>query len=488
MIPFGPWTPDQPDFNNPGVTIAKNCVPAATGYKAFRDFGALTAAADAWIRGIGTAKGSDDSINFFAGDGTKLYKFDASDSGLDNVSKSGNYSLGAEDVWNFVQFGDRVIASHGHDDILQSYVIGTSSLFADLASTPAAEYLAVVKDQVVAANVKYSSTVHPRRLYWSALDDPTGWTIGTSQSDIQDISDLGNITGIVGGEIGSVFLERGIVRMSYVGSPLIFQFDKVETSRGCPYSGSIANVGPISFYLSQDGFYTFDGNRSTPIGNERVNRFFFDSFARNAEYRISAQADPSNQVIVWSYPSGQSQDGTPDRLLFYNYVLDKWSFAEVTTERLGTIISPGYTLEQLANISSSIEDLPGSLDDSLFVGGEYLLAAGKDKKIGMFNGSRLEAIIETQELEISPGKSSLVTQVQPYVDFFNVGTTPTVTAAIQSRNRHIDSADFSTASSVNADNFIPVRSSGRFHKLKFTISDFDIAQGFDVTIQERGLR
>ena len=155
---------------------------------------------------------------------------------------------------------------------------------------------------------------------------------------------------------------------------------------------------------------------------------------------------------------------------------------------MGTIISPGYTLEQLANISSSIEDLPGSLDDSLFVGGEYLLAAGKDKKIGMFNGSRLEATIETQELEVSPGKSSLVTQVQPYVDFFNVGTTPTVTAAIQSRNRHLDGADFSTASSVNADNFIPVRSNGRFHKLKFTISDFDIAQGFDITIQERGLR
>ena len=488
MIPFGAWTPDQPDFNNPGVTVAKNVIPAAVGYKAFRGFGALTTATDAWIRGIGTAKGSDDSISFFAGDATKLYKFDASDSGLDNVSKSGNYTLGTEDVWNFVQFGDRVIASHGHDDILQSYVIGTSSLFADISGSPAAEYIAVVKDQVVCANVKYSSNVHPSRLYWSALDNPTGWTIGTDQSDIQDIADLGNITGIVGGEIGSVFLERGIVRMSYVGSPLIFQFDKVETSRGCPYSGSIANVGPVSYYLSQDGFYVFDGNRSTPIGNERVNKFFFDNFARNAEYRISAQADPSNQLIVWSYPTGSSQDGTPDRLLFYNYVLDKWSFADIVTERLGTIISPGYTLEQLANISSSIEDLPGSLDDSLFVGGEYLLAAGQDKKIGLFNGNRLEATIETQAIEISPGKSSLVTQIQPYVDFFTEGTTPTVTGQIQSTNRTMDVGEFSTASSVTADNFIPVRSNGRFHKLKFNITNFDIAQGFDVQIQQRGLR
>ena len=106
----------------------------------------------------------------------------------------------------------------------------------------------------------------------------------------------------------------------------------------------------------------------------------------------------------------------------------------------------------------------------------------------MFNGSRLSASIETQEFEVSPGKSSLVTQVQPYVDFFNVGTTPTVTAAIQSRNRNVDSAEYSAASSLTSDNFIPVRSNGRFHKLKFTISDFDIAQGFDITIQERGLR
>jgi hypothetical protein len=30
-IPFGEWLPDLPDYQNPGVTVAKNVIPA--GYK-----------------------------------------------------------------------------------------------------------------------------------------------------------------------------------------------------------------------------------------------------------------------------------------------------------------------------------------------------------------------------------------------------------------------------------------------------------------------
>ena len=40
----------------------------------------------------------------------------------------------------------------------------------------------------------------------------------------------GNIQAIVGGEsAGVIFMEKAIYRMSYVGVPLIFQFDKIMT-------------------------------------------------------------------------------------------------------------------------------------------------------------------------------------------------------------------------------------------------------------------
>ena len=485
MNRFGEWLPDQPALENPGVTLATNVVPVAAGYKAMKTMADYSGAADAYLRGIFAGKGSNDTNNLFAGDATKLYLLSAGDSSLANKSKSGNYTLGTKDAWRFVQFGDRVIAAHGTDDILQSYVIGTSSLFADLSGTPAARYIAVVRDFVVTGYVRYSSTTHPWRVYWSAIDDATGWTIGTNQSDIQDIADIGNITGIVGGEYGVVLFENGIVRMTYAGSPLIFQFDKVETSRGCPYPGSVANVGPFVFYLSQDGFYLFDGNSSRSIGSEKIDRTFFDEFDKANAHRMTVGVDPRNKLIIWSYPTTSS---TPNKILVYNYLLERWSSIELEHDSVASFFSPSYTLENVDNVNSSIDALETSLDDALWVGGEFFLGGSKDKKIQTFTGAALTATVQTAEFENTPGQASMVTQIQPYVTRDNDATTPAISAQVASRARPHDLQSFGTASNVNANNFIPLRSSGRFHQIKFSASDFGTFQGFDMAIQAGGMR
>ena len=38
MISFGPWLPDQPVLDNPGVTVATNGIPAAKGYRSVKNF------------------------------------------------------------------------------------------------------------------------------------------------------------------------------------------------------------------------------------------------------------------------------------------------------------------------------------------------------------------------------------------------------------------------------------------------------------------
>ena len=487
MNKFGEWLPDQPSYNNPGVTLATNVVPVAAGYKSFKAMSDYSGAADAYLRGIYAAKGSDATNNLFAGDETKLYIYNSATTALDNKSKAGNYTLGSTDRWRFVQFGDRVIAAHGTDDILQSYEIGTSSLFADLTGSPAARYLAVVRDFVVTGYVTYGATTYPRRIRWSGIDDATAWTVGTSQADVQDISDLGNVTGVVGGEYGTVLCERGIVRMSYVGSPLIFQFDKVETSRGCPYPGSVCNVGPFVFYLAGDGFYLFDGNSSKAIGSEKVDRTFFDEFDRDKAHRMSAAVDPANKLVVWGYPV-KSGSGTPTKFLVYNYQIDRWSSIDQIHDLVAPFFSPSYTLEGLDNVNASLDALTPSLDDVVWIGGEYLFGGGRNSKIQIFSGANLTATIETGEFEFTPGRASLLTQVQPYLDRQAAATAPTVTAQVASRARPFDSQTYGSAVAVNSDNFIPLRSGGRFHQVKFSASDFGTFQGYDAVVQQRGSR
>ena len=112
-------------------------------------------------------------------------------------------------------------------------------------------------------------------------------------------------------------MEKGIVRAQYVGSPLVFEFDKVQLQRGCKISGSVVSLGRNVFYLSDDGFYVFDGNSSRPIGAEKINKYFLSRFQSNNSARMSAVVDPLRQIVVWSYASVDSGDGTPDELIIY---------------------------------------------------------------------------------------------------------------------------------------------------------------------------
>lgn len=488
MIPFGEWLPDQAPLNSSGATVATNVIAAARGYRPFLGLATLSQAGDAYLRGFFATIDSSGTVHLFAGNATKLYKFNASTAALDDV-KSGAYTLASKDQWKFVQFGTSVYAASGLSNALQKYTIGSSSTFANVSGSPNAKFLAVIRDFVVTAHVNYSSTTHPSRVRWSQINDADTWTIGSNQADIQDIPDAGNITGLVGGDFGVVLLERGIARMQYVGSPLIFTFDMVETGHGCDIPNSIAALAPTQiFYLASDGFFMFNGERSIPIGAEKVDTFFFDDSSPHDLDRLSCSIDPINQVVAWSYVSTESTGGTPDKIIMYNYAVGRWSLAELDHEFIGTIISPSFTLEALATISSSLDALGTSLDSRFFRGGQSAFAASSSSKIASFTGDALAATLETGEFEPSKLKKSLVKSVTPYVTSKDVA--PTLTVQVGSRSRQIDTVSFTASANLNTDNFVPVRSNGRYHRVRVNASGgtWRYALGVDVETASLGRR
>lgn len=299
---------------------------------------------------------------------------------------------------------------------------------------------------------------------------------------------MGSITGLVGGEYATILMERGIVRAQYVGSPLVFEFDKVQLQRGCKISGSVVSLGQNVFYLSDDGFYMFDGQSSKPIGAEKVNRYFLSRFQSNNSARMSAVVDPLRQIVVWSYASVDSGDGTPDELIIYNYATDSWSTATIGLDAMAPLFTAGYTLEGLATITSNLDNLPSSLDSAVYKGGEFFFAGSKDKKIQTFTGDNLDAIVETGEFDLQAGRSSLVNNVIPYVENSS-GVPLNVTTQVASRDSQNAQVNFGAASTLNSDNFCPVRSSGRFHRVRLNLSgSWTNVQGVDVDGQIRGRR
>ena len=484
MITLGEWLPDQADISNAGVTVATNVLPAAVGYRSMNDFVPYSNAASGRIRGIFAAKDANGNTKLFAGDDADLYLHAASDNDLDSVGKVGGYDLAGAERWRFVQFGDDVIATGGIGEEIQKFTLGTDSVFSDLSvDAPKADFLAVVRDFVWTANIDEGSGRKPYRVRWSGFNDSTSWTAGTDQSDFQDLPDSGSIQGIIGGEYCTILMEKAIFRATYVGLPLVFQFDKVVQNRGCNFPNSVCNSGATVFFLANDGFFAFDGQTLSPIGSEKVNDFFLEDFDSNFADRMSAAVDPLNEVAMWSYTSTSSPTGQPDKIIMYNYVLNKWSIANIEADYLAPIFSAGYTVDDLDNLSATIDGLEIQLDSRFYKGGQYFFGGAFNDKIYAFSGPQLTATIETAESPISVGKHSMVTRVYPYYQDGDVSI------SVGTRNTMAEVATFTSAVAPNDEGFSPFRAQGRYHRARLELSNgWSKAIGIDVEAKEIGRR
>jgi len=418
------------------------------------------------------------ATKLFAAGSTKI--FDVSGVGaLTNVSKTGGYTPNASnDRFRFTQFGNAIIGTNNSDPI-QSFTLGTSTAFADLAAgAPRCKFLTVVRDFVVTAFTTESSTVYPARVRWSGINDETTWgSSQVTQADFQDIPDGGQIVGIRGGEFGIVLMEKGISRMSYIGTPFIFQFDNISRGKGCIAAGSIAQVQGVTFFLSDDGFYLCDGQNVTAIGSEKVDRWFFSNADESGFDSMSAAVDPVRKLVIWNFKTTFAQR----QLIIYNFNTKKWTYGNAGTDFISDASTSATTLEGLDSISNSIDALTVSLDSILYMGGKYFLGGTNGRYVVTYNGANATGNIVTGDL--NAGGRSVVTLARPLID----GGSANV--AVASRTLLSEAPVFGTALAADSDNRVSLRSNGNFHQFQVTpTGQWKTAVALDVDFQGQGVR
>lgn len=471
-VTFGEWLPDQPGVIG-ALTTAKNCYPRAVGYGPFPQEVDYSAAASADLNNVVAARTTDGTTRVFASGRTKLFRLDAGDLSLDDVSGT-TYSDASR--WRFTQFGNRLIAAN-EANTLQAYDLTTTGNFANLASdAPKARFVTVVRDFVVTG---YQNS-YPFRVQWSGINNETTWAAsGTTQADSQDIPDGGAVQGLTGGEFGLILLERSLVRMSYVGTPLIFQFDNISRNLGCYEPNSVIQYQGITYFLSDDGFYACNGQQIEAIGAEKVNRYFFNSVKESEFDKMSAAIDPTKNLVIWGYPSVD----TTYRLLIYHVATKRWSYADTNVNRVASSSTPSVTVEGLDAYSTSLDALSTSLDSRLWIGGKLQLAGVTGAKIITFSGSSKTAQIDTSDIE-TQNNQSMITLVKPLVD------NGSASIAVDSRLRLDEQTSFPSVTAANTENRVGVRSYGRYHRVRTEPSgnNWSSAIGVDIEIQSAGTR
>lgn len=451
-IGFTQWIPDSPDFELGGDVEALNVIPAEPGYRPFPSLAAVTNALGARCQGAFFARDNTGHGFIFAGDATKLYRTDATTgySSFSDVSRlaGGAYATPTDGVWTFSQFYDDVIATNGVD-APQKFAVSSDTNFAALGGSPLVSlYSAVTRDFLWLGN----TSTGINHVAWSGLGNDATWSQSqTTQADNQLLPDGGRVQGLVGGEFMLIFQEFAIRRANYAGPPQIFDFLRIAENLGCAIPGSICSFQNLAFCIDRTGFLMIaNGQDISPIGEQRVDLTFWADLNPMFLYRVTSAIDAINSMAVWAYPDNDcNANGDPNKLICYQWVVNKWSHCSLTAFEMiwSGATQAAYTMETLDNLTTNLDTFNIPLDSSSLIGPAYRLLGGSttDHAIGFFNGTNLAARATTPEVQITPGRRSLLQSIMPIVD----GGTPTVT--LRYRNRIMDALTTSSAVTIDAD-------------------------------------
>lgn len=480
--PFAEWAPDASKQSG-YAQDAKGVISQTGRYAPLQDLTPYKVGANLASKCIGARGFWDTSgtVHIFAGDDQDLYKLTSRQPAV--VSDAGGYTISAVDGWQFEQFGDYIVAVNANV-APQVYQLGVSSVFADLGGTPPTARTAWrVSNQLCLANGRTVSV--------SGFNDITNWEYATATQGVQfDVDQRGgNIQTGVGGEVGLIFQERGIARMTYIGPPTVFQLDTIEWKHGAISREAVSQYGRSTFYVSETGMLVTDSMSSMPIGQSKIDRYFSNNLNYSARHKVSTAIDFARKLWLVAFPTGSSTE--PDHLLIYSMEDNRWTHDEIDTQMLFEMPREGVSIDDVDAITATegttlIDDMTVSLDDPKFRETRVQAAAFDGANtLATFEGTNRTATITTSELQPTPLKQTLVDELWPEIDVQTtdvtcfVNTTRNISKILTWGGAHLTWGDANIAfgarsigsfsSDMNEFGFSPVRISSRYFQMGMTV-------------------
>jgi hypothetical protein len=464
-IPFAEWMPDASDISGMALD-AKGVISQAMRYAPLHGLTPYKAGAGIAGRCIG-GRGFWSSAGvpaIFLADEIDLYRVMARQPTV--VSQAGGYVVDGTSGWQFEQFGDFVVAVNGNVDP-QVFDLTSSSAFADLGGNPPLSTAVWrVSNQLCLAN--------GRTLSVSGFNDVTNWNYETATQGVQvDVDQLGgNIQTGVGGEVGLIFQERGIIRMTYVGPPTVFQLSTIEWRHGAISRDAVSPYGRQVFYVSETGFHVTDGLSSTPIGANKVDKWFADNLNYSARNRVSCAVDFARKLWLIAFPTGGNV--WPDHLLIYSMADNRWTHDEIETQHILEMPREVVSVDDADAIiaiagSDVVDDITLSVDDPIWRETRTQVAAVSDAGVlSTFEGDTRPATLTTTEFEPSPLKQTLIDEVWPVIDVADVAD---VTVTTGTKGPHQGATLATSSAAMNVHGFAPMRVGGRFARVTMDVAE-----------------
>ena len=477
---LGEWLPDQSDsVGSPSTNLemAYNVYPSSTGYSPFPKATRISVDMpnNEEINGLFGARQNAQIITI-SGTETAIYSGNnivrAGSESINDISREGGYASPRRN-WQFKQFGQLVLATNGTQK-LQRYDITGDSKFSDIEEAPVCRAIATVRDFVFAGYCNAESN----KVQWSDLNNAESWdSSDTSQADFQILPSGGEIKAITGGEFGLILQEKAVQRVSYIGTPLVFQFDLISDNTGCNSGNSAIQHNGISYWLSDSGIVSCDGNTVTNIGEGKVNDWLYKEIDTTQIENVSVAIDPLKNLIVWNFPTS-SEDRV---LLKYNYSTGRFTSGKTLAQVVAGLMTQSESLDELDTEYPVLDEMPISLDSPLLIGGQFSFCGAENKHIVAFSLPQDNAILTTNDMEF--GGFSVATLAEPIVE------NGSAEFQIASRNSLNENILFGSKSVTSVENRADLRSGGKYHRVRIhPTGNWTNAVGFDLTATPQGSR
>jgi hypothetical protein len=456
---FGDWRPDVADYQQQYSKTITNVVARGDGYGPVRAVQAFSDAMAAACRGAYVAYNLDGTVAIFAGTATKLYKMSNSDLSWDEVTRTvgGDYTLAGTDQWQFVQFGDVVVAVN-QNDAPQKFTLASSTDFEALGgSPPQGKFVSVVSQHLVISGILND----PDKVQWSALNDIETWTTGTDGADSQNFQDGGDVLGVAGGEFGVVFQKHAIRRMVYVGGDTIFEFERIVDGEGLAAPYSVINAGARIFFLGTSGFQSITaGQYPVSISKERFYRTFLAEWDDGSPQLMIGANEAESSRVWWFYKTEGAASGLFNRAIGYDWALDRAFYVNgISGEYVAALALPGVTLEGLESLGfTNLDTMEISLDDFSASDGVAIGLFDSSHQLGFMTGDALEAIVDTPDYAFD--RRYTVTAQRPITD------ATTVYGSFSTRQRLADTPTQTDETAMNSIGFCPHHSDTRMARFR----------------------
>ncbi len=481
-IAFGEWLPDAPEKDNPGAVEALNVIPAEGGYVPFKEHmpdGANGVVPEA-VRGATAVVAPNDVVQLYAGSLSGVY-----------TRYGGNFTSiftgpsSQDNAWKFIRVNEQMVMIHPEYLPMRSPVSSTTPAVVLGGSPPIAACGAQVGDFLMLGNLLSDPDdgggAFPSRVRWGGFNNVDSPWISdpATQADFQDLpAEGGPVVGIMGREVATIYQARMISRASYRGPPAIWDIVTVEDKRGLIARDAVVDIGPFQIFPAEDGFFIWNGTNATPIGDAKVNRYFFNKLAYAVRSRMVGAVDFINGCVMWAFPTDSS--GALSEILIYSYRENKWAHSIQTLEYLFSSASSNISIEDLID---PLESYGESFDSAAYrLGGRTSLAAfNTAHTYGLFTGQNMAATIDTGEFSGPQGRRVFVNGTRPNIDL----TVPVATVQVAKRDQMIGQpvlfSSFPTAQEI--DGVCPIIEDARYMRFRTMLplgANWNHAMGIDV--------